>query len=152
MQIGRLHGFAVSESCLLVFADSHRGPTIARRFSFAAPYRDYGFVRVRIDIEAIVARLQDGKRLVRSVNLVPLVVVEPANVQVQRALVQLELSRVFVDVGERQTAFRVYADQSRTHADFRARVLVRPNVVGVGQRTIQRARNPIVGPVRLNRN
>ena len=152
MKIGRLHGFTVRESCLLVFADSHRGPTIAGRFSFAPPHRNYGFVRVRIDIEAVVAGLQNGKRLVRSVNLVALVVVKAANVQVERALVQLQLNAVFVDVSERQTAFRVDPDQPSTHADFCTRVLVRPNVVGIRERTIQTARNPIVRPVRLNRN
>lgn len=72
--------------------------------------------------------------------------------QVQSSLVELQLHRVFRDIGDRQTALGTDADYATANAQFGARVLVGPDIVGVRQWAVDLARNPIACPLRLNRN
>jgi hypothetical protein len=81
------------------------GWTVPRRFAFAAPNRDYGRVGIGIDIEPVVSRLRHGERLVRCIHLPHFIVIQTAHVHDHRALVQLQLHRIFINVCERKTAF-----------------------------------------------
>src|SRR5947207_8166362 len=57
------HRRAIGESRLLTCVDANRRAATSR-LAFAPPYRDNGFVVVRIYVEAVVSRLLHGKRLV----------------------------------------------------------------------------------------
>jgi hypothetical protein len=136
---------------LLVGANAHGRPT-AGGLAFAAPYCDHSFVGVRIYIEAVVSRLLHGERLVRRVHFIDFVVIQPAHVQVQCALVQLQLHGVLADIGQGQAGFGVDTRQAGADVDFGARILVRPNIVRIGQRTVQFAGHPIASSLRLHRD
>jgi hypothetical protein len=111
MQICGFRVRAIGKSRLLAPANSDSGAG-AGRFPFAAPNRDYGFVIVGINVEAIVARLGDCECLVRSVHFIGLAIVQTAHMQVHRPLVELQLHRVLGDVGQGQAAFRIQPDES----------------------------------------
>jgi hypothetical protein len=145
------HRGAVRKSCLLVGSNAHRR-TAASGFALASPHSDDSFVCVRIDIEAVIARLLHRERLVRSVDFIRLAVIKPAHVQVHCALMQLQLDRVLSNAGQRQAAFRIDPDQPRAHADFSARILVSPNIVGICERTILFASDPVTRALRLHRD
>jgi hypothetical protein len=50
--------------------------------------------------------------------------------------VQLKLNGVLGNVRERQAALGIDSDQTRAHADFRARIFVGPNIVRIREGTI----------------
>jgi hypothetical protein len=142
---------AVVEARLLVCFEMHRR-TAAGGFAFASPHSDDSFVAVRIYIEAVVARLLHRERLVRRVDFIGLAVIKPAHVQVHRALMQLQLDRVLSDVGQRKATFGIDPDQTRAYADFSARILVSPDIVGIRKRTILLTGDPVPRTLRLHRN
>jgi hypothetical protein len=72
MDVGR-HRCAVREANLLVAANADCR-TISRGFALAAPNCDNGFISVGIDVETIIARLQDCERLVRRIHFIFFVV------------------------------------------------------------------------------
>jgi hypothetical protein len=76
-----LHRGSIAEAHLLVGLDMN-SRTVARRFPFAAPDRDHGFIHIRIDVESIIAGLLNGERLVGGVHFVLFVVIQAADVKV----------------------------------------------------------------------
>lgn len=104
---------------------------LAGRVPFAIPHSDHGLVIVRVNVEAIVASLRDGKSDVRSVNLPNFTTFKSANVDVQSALMQGNLDRIRSDIRKGKAALSVNAHHACTQAQFRARALVSPNVVRV---------------------
>jgi len=141
----------VAEPRLLIGSDAHGRP-VSTGFSFASPNCDDGFVRVGIDVEAVVAGLQHSERLVRSVHFVGLAVIQSPHVQIQRALMELQLNGVFADIRKREAALGIDPDQASAHADFGARIFVGPDIVGIRQRTVNRACDPIISAARLHGN
>jgi hypothetical protein len=75
-----------------------------------------------------------------------------ADVNVQCALVQLHLGRVVCNVRQRQAAFRTDSQNARAEIQFRARVLISPDIVSIRERAVYGALDPIVSSVRLNGN
>ncbi len=98
-------------------------------FALAAPHSDRGGIRIWIDIEPVVARFQNRKRLVRRIDFVGLPTEQMADVQVQRALVEFNLHDVVVDIGEGEAGLGTHAQRRATQMQFRARVLIRPHTI-----------------------
>ena len=109
----------VAEPRLLIGSDPHGRP-LSAGFSFASPNCDDGLVSVGIDVETVVPRLQHSERLVGSVHFVGLSVIQTPHVQIQRALMELQLNGAFADIGESKAALRIDPDQPRANADFGA--------------------------------
>ena len=122
----------------------------SRSDTFTTPYRHHSCSPVRIHIEAVIARLQNRKCLVRRVNFVNLSTKQPPHVNIQRALMQLQLHRLVRHVGQRQTRLRSQPQHRAPQTQFRARILIRPNIIRGRQRTIQRSQRPLLGPTRLH--
>jgi hypothetical protein len=146
-----VHGSSITETRLLVFAKVD-GWAIAGRFAFTSPNCDDRLINIGVYVKAVVTRLLHGKCLVRCVHLVLFVIVEAADVQVQRSLVKLQLHRVFRNVCESQAGFRTYANESAAHADLGARIFVGPDIIGIGQRSVEFPRHPIARSLWLDRN
>jgi hypothetical protein len=103
------HRRAIGKSHLLTCVDAN-GRAATSRLTLASPHRDHGLIVVRIYVEAVVSRLLHGERLVGRVHFIDFVVIKPAHVQVQRALVQLQLHGVLTDVGQGQAGLGVDAN------------------------------------------
>jgi hypothetical protein len=146
-----IQGSAIAEPRLLLPPDAH-GRTVACRFTQASPDRDDGGVRIRVYVEAIVSGLQHSECLVGSVDFEGLTVIQTPHMQVHCALVQLQLNNIFADIGKGKAAFGIDADNARAYAYFGAGILVGPYVIGIRQRTVKRAANPVIGAVRLHGN
>src|SRR5437763_1656004 len=77
---------AAGKSRLLVGTDTHRW-TLSTGFAFASPHRDDGLIRIGINIETIVARLDYSERLIGRVNFIGFAIVQTPHMQVHGALV-----------------------------------------------------------------
>jgi hypothetical protein len=142
---------SVAELHNLPRLNAHARP-LAGGLALAVPYRYGGRVRGGIDVESVVASLQDRESLIRGVNFVDFPIEQMPHVQIHRALMQGQLHRVVADIGQRQAGLGTYPDQSSSNIQFGSRTLVRPNVVRDGQRTIHRTLHPFISAVRLNGN
>jgi hypothetical protein len=142
---------SISEAGLLAFMQTDGG-TLSSRFALALPNRNYGRVAGGVDVEAVVSGLSHGEGLIRSVDLVDFSAIKFVDMHVQSALMQLHLHGVIGDVGQSQTGFGADSHHARAQIQFGARIFIGPHVVADGQRTVQRAFNPIAGPLGLNRN
>jgi hypothetical protein len=140
-----------SKSGLLAGVYFHRR-SLASRVAFTFPYRDRCGITIRIHVDTVIARLLHRKRQVRRVDLIHLAAIKLAHVDIQSALVQLHLHDVIIDVGQSEAALGVDPQQAGTHVQFRARILVSPDVVRIGQRTVRRPRYPVVNSTRLYRH
>jgi hypothetical protein len=142
---------SVGEPGLLTFVHTNR-LALAGGFALAFPHRDQGCVSVRIDVEAVLAGFSHGKCLIRAVDLVDFAAVKLADMHVQSALVQFDLYGIVGDVGQGQTGFGADSHHTGTEIQFRAGIFVSPDIVAVGERTVQRTLDPIASALRLNRN
>jgi hypothetical protein len=95
------HRSAISEAYLLVGMYLN-ARSLTSGIALALAHRDYGSIAIRVDIEAVVTRLLNRERHVRSINLVNLPREQVANMDVQSALVKLDLDGIVVNVGERK--------------------------------------------------
>jgi hypothetical protein len=125
---------------------------LSGRVAFSLANRDHGGVAVGIDIEAVVARFLDGERQIRRVNFVYFSLEQMPHMQVQRPLMKFNLNAVVGDVSHREAGLVSHPQNACANVEFRSRLLVAPNVVGIGQRTIYRSLNPIPISLGLNRN
>src|ERR1700685_2731761 len=144
-------GIPVAEARLLAFVHAHRR-ALTSGFALAFPHRYQSCVSAGINIEAILAGLGHGERLIRRIDLVHLAAVEFADMYVQSALMQLHLHGIIGDIGQSQTGFRTDSHHSRTQVQFGARIFVSPDVVADCQWTIQLTLHPVACPLRLKRN
>src|SRR5262249_15072113 len=74
------------------------------------------------------------------------------NMQVQRALVELQLNTGIADVSQRETGLAVELDRGTAKLQLGARVSVRPDAIGGGQRAVDGSGDPVVHAVGLDRN
>src|SRR4029077_6662258 len=123
---------------------------LAVGFAFAVPHRDGGGVGVGIDVKTIVARFQDGERLVGRVDFVGLAAEQVTDVQVQRALIELDLNHVIANVGQSQAGFGVHAKGGAAQVQFGPRLFVSPHAVSRGQGAVHDGFDPVVNATRLN--
>jgi hypothetical protein len=142
---------AIGKSGLLVRLHSHRRALTAS-FAFTFPDIYYRGVPAGVNVEAIFARLLYGKSKVWRLHFVVLAVVQFADAQIQCSLVQPDLNRIVTDIGQGQTALAVNPQHTSASVQFDLRIFIGPNIVGVGQRAIQRPFHPIPGPLRLDRD
>ena len=148
---GVSHGLSIREAALLTRLDLH-GWSITGRHSFALPNSNEGHVIVGVDVEAIVAALDDGEGGVRSIDLVDLAGEEFAHVEEQRALVEFDLDGIVADIAQRDASFGVHAEGAGSDLDLSTRIFVRPNAIGSGHRPIQCARDPVIDATGLDRD
>jgi hypothetical protein len=139
------------EFCALVCMQGN-SRAFARRLAFAFPHIDYRPVSTRPDVEAIVSGLLHRKGEVGSIHLVSLALVESTDVQIQRPLVQLHLNNVVPDIGQGKTGLIADSQEARAHVQFGLGIFIGPDIVGIGQWTIQRPFDPISRSLGLNRN
>jgi hypothetical protein len=139
------------EFCALVRMQGNRR-AFARRFALAFPHIDYRPVSTRPDVEAIVSGLLHREGEVGSIHLVSLALVESTDVQIQRPLVQLHLDIVVTNVGQGKTSFVADPQEARAHVQLGLGIFIGPDIVGIGQRTIQRPFDPISRSLGLKRN
>jgi hypothetical protein len=66
--------------------------------------------------------------------------------------VKLQLDGIFGNIGESKTALRTNSNEAASYADLRARIFISPDVVGIRQRPVQLAGNPITLTLWLYRN
>lgn len=90
---------AVIELHLLSRTDLNRW-ALSCGFAFTLPDGNHGGVSVGIYIESVIAWFGERERKIRRVYFPTLTVVQFANVDVQRALVQRNLHHIIVDVRE----------------------------------------------------
>jgi hypothetical protein len=82
------------------------------RLSFSLPDGHDRRVSTRINIEAIIAWLQNGESLIGSVNFVDFPAEQMADVNVQCTLMKRNLNRIFVDIGQRQAGLGTDAQKT----------------------------------------
>ena len=126
--------------------------TLASGVSFAFANRHHRRVAVRIDVEAVVARFLNREGQVWSVDLVDFPLKQVADVKVQRSLMKLHLNAVVADVRHRKTGFVTQSKNARAHVQLCTRLFVTPNIVGIGQRAVQRPLDPVPIAGGLNRH
>src|SRR3954466_160070 len=136
------HRRAVCKTNLFISANADCR-SVSRGFAFAAPNCNHSLIAVGIDVETIIAGLQNRERLIRRVNFISLVIEQTPHVQIESSLMELELHHVLIDISDRQTALRTDADDTASHAEFSARVLVSPDIVSVCHWPVDLARDPI---------
>jgi hypothetical protein len=81
-------------------------------FAFAFPHIDYGAITAGTDVEAIVSGLLYGKCKIGCIYFVSLALVQSADVQIQRPLVQLHLDVVVADVGQGQAGLATDSEKA----------------------------------------
>ncbi len=113
------HRLSIGKAALLTGLDLHRG-SVAGGDAFTVPNRDQGDVIVGIDVQAIVAALGDGECGVRGVDLIDLTRQEIAHVQIQRALIELNLHGVVADVAEGDASLGVHAERAGSDLNLSA--------------------------------
>ena len=144
------HRRAVAEANLFIGPDPY-SRSVSGGFPFAAPNCNHSLVAVGIDVEPVVAGLHNCERLIGRIDFVSFVVIETAHMKIQSSLVKLKLYKTFSDIGYGKAALRANADQAAPHTQFRARVLVSPDVICVGEGSIDLACNPIARALGLDR-
>jgi hypothetical protein len=145
------HRRPIAEANLFVGENPDRR-TVSGRFAFATPHGDDGLIAVRVHIKTIIARLQYGERLVGRVHFVFLIVIQVAHMKIQSSLVELKLHEIVGYVSDGKAALRTNARYAGANADFCTRIFVSPNVVGIGERPVDFAGDPIASSLRLHRN
>ncbi len=126
---------SIREASLLAGLQANRR-TLAGSLTFALPHIDSSCVRGRIDIKAVVTGFSDGECQIRGIDFVDFATIEFADVQVQSTLMQLHLHSIIGDIREGQTGLGVDSQETGAEIQFGPGVLVRPNIVRVGQRTV----------------
>jgi hypothetical protein len=139
------------EFCAFVRMQGNRW-AFARRFALAFPHIDYRPVPTRPDVEAIVSGLLHRKGEVGSIDFVSLALVQATDMEIQCPLVQLHLDIVVPNVGQGKTGFVADPQEARAHVQFSLGIFIGPDIVGIGQRTIQRPFDPISRSLGLKRN
>src|SRR5262249_49479723 len=126
--------------------------TLAGSHPLALPYRDQRGVAVRVNVKAIVSRLEQREGGVRRVNLEDLIVREARNLNVERSLVQLELHHVIGEVGQRDAGLASHANRGAANMQLCAGIFVSPQTIGRRDRTVDRGGRPVVYSARLHRD
>ena len=120
--------FTALEAGLLV-STNFGGRTVAGRDSLAAPHRYQCRVAVCVHVKAVAPRLRDGERNIWRVNFIDFAAEQVGNVQIQRALVQLNLYSAVSEVGQRNAGLTVHAQRRGPKMQFGTRIAIRPHIV-----------------------
>src|SRR6266849_3329446 len=144
----------------LVYAAEIRGFTGANRisrtaaghFALTVANRDQGSVTIFVNVNAIRPGPQDIERQVWRVNFEGLILIQAPDAQVQRAFGQTNLHDVVVQIQKRKTSLRAQPQRIRIDAYFDAAILIGPEFVARGHRTINNGLDPFVGTCRFERN
>jgi len=92
--------------------------TVASGYALAFPYRHQRGVALRIHIEAVISRFENCEGGVGSVYFVDLAIVEARNLQIQRALVKLQLHGTVGKVRESKAGLAVQAHRRAAKMQF----------------------------------
>src|SRR5882762_1549276 len=99
---------ATRKTGLFLGTDAHAIP-LSIGLALPLPDRDGSGVGAGIDVEAVVAALQDCERLVGRVDFVSLSTEQVADVQIQRALIKFDLDNVVARIRQGETRLSVHA-------------------------------------------
>jgi hypothetical protein len=88
--------------------------------SFTFTYRDDGGIAIRIDIEAVLARLLNCEREIWCIDLVGFAAIQLANAKVNDTLVHLDLNNVVANVRESDTGLVIHPQHAATDIQLRA--------------------------------
>ena len=128
------------------------GRTAASHFALSITDCDQCGVTIFVDVNAIGTGPQHIERQIRCVDFQRLILVEAPNANVQRAFSQAHLYDVVVQIQKRKTSLRAKPQCIRIDAYFDAAILVGPELVACGHRTINNGVDPFVGTCGFERN
>ncbi len=134
----------VVEAIGLAVVDAIAGAALAIDRAAALEDRHHRRIALRGDVDAVVAGPVDDERERRRVDLVGLAVEQALDLQVQRALGQLDLDDVVVDVEEGQARAIVHAQHRGADLQLDARVAVGIEAVAADQRAVDHRLAPAV--------
>lgn len=117
--------------------------------ALAGVHCDYRRIAVRVGIKTIFARAQNRKGKIRRVDLIRIVRSEPRDVNFKRALGQLDLHSVIVQVQEGDASLVSHAESGAADVKFGARALIGPKIIASGDGTVQICLIPVLVTIRL---
>ncbi len=115
----------------------------ASGFAATTPNRGIGLASIGIHINPIFAVTLYLKCQIRRVDFEVIFIVEVPHADDNGPLRQLQLGGVVIDIKKCNAGFRIHANRSRTGLQFSPRILVSPQVVAGGQRTIGDSLYPV---------
>jgi hypothetical protein len=116
----------------------------AVRLTLALAHDDRRCGSVRIHFDPVCARLPEGEGEVRRVDFEHLVLIEAAHADIQRALRQLQLGDLVVEIEDGYAGAGAHANHRAADLDFGARTRIRPEAVAGGQRPVDRGLYPVI--------
>ncbi len=103
-----------AEAVLLTAAHAH-SIAFSGSLTVTTPHRDPALIFTRHHVKAIIARLHHRVRKVRRIHFDNLARVQISHRKIQRTLVQFNLRRVVIQIGERHACFASQSQCSRSH-------------------------------------
>ncbi len=130
---------------------SKRLPT-AGNFAFAIANDNYRGVAGFIHVDSVNARTQDRESQVGSIDLEIFVTIQMPHADAQRALGDLQLNGVVVEVQKRKTSAGSKTNRRGAEMQLCARIVVSPKLVAGGHGPVHHSGDPVVRSRRLKRD
>ena len=117
---------------------------VARGFTIAGAHADRRGVAIFTGFDAVVAGLEGREREIGRVDFEVIVVIQPANGDVDHAGGELDLNGVVIEVEEGESGHGRKPDNGGTELNFGARVYISPEFVAGGHGTVGNRSYPVV--------
>src|SRR6266478_5110591 len=136
----------------LVTGMNRVGRAAAGHFARAFGHIDNSCVAGFIDVDAIAAGTQDGKRKIGCVHFNGFLVFEAKDAEIDGAFGDTDLHHPVVEIQERKSGLARQADHRGTHMELGARALIGPEFVAGGHGAVHSRGHPIIGAAGTERN